>query len=34
MGMAGGWKEMGRLEKQKHVFIKSNMTGDVEMLRR
>jgi len=32
MGMAGGWREMGRLEKRKHVFIKSNMTGDVEAI--
>ena len=34
IGMAGGWRDMGRLEKRKHMFIKSNMTGDVETLRR
>jgi hypothetical protein len=33
MGMAVGWREMGKLEKWKHVFIKSKVTGDVETLR-
>jgi hypothetical protein len=32
MGMAGGWREMGKLEKWKHLFIKSKMTGDVETI--
>ena len=33
IGMAGGWRDMGRLEKRKHVFLKLNIAGDVEMLR-
>ena len=34
MGIAGGYKDMGRLKKRKHLFIKSNMTGDIDTLTR
>jgi hypothetical protein len=34
MGMAGGCKNIGRLQKQKELFMKLNTTRDVDTIRR